>query len=181
MKARWAPSLLMAAIGMPGRGQSPSPDRFALTPAQVARALCASGQRTSADQVSLPAHVVANDPDPVLDVLSVDPPGKTQPTQPSRVRLACHVAAQCLPFYALVSGASSNPFHAAATPAKSEFTMPAGTHAILVMDDARSHIQITVISLENGMAGHRIRVSSIDHKQVYIGEVVSPSLLKGSF
>ena len=64
---------------------------------------------------------------------------------------------------------------------KSEITMRAGTHATLVMDDDRSHIQVAVISLENGMAGHRIRVSSPDHKQVYFGEVVNARLLRGSF
>jgi flagella basal body P-ring formation protein FlgA len=59
--------------------------------------------------------------------------------------------------------------------------MPAGTHATLVIDDQRSHIQLSVISLENGIAGHRIRVASPDHKQFYVGEVVSARLLKGNF
>jgi flagella basal body P-ring formation protein FlgA len=59
--------------------------------------------------------------------------------------------------------------------------MRAGAHATLMMDDNRSHIQVTVISLENGVVGHRIRVASPDHKQVYVAEVVSSSLLKGSF
>jgi flagella basal body P-ring formation protein FlgA len=59
--------------------------------------------------------------------------------------------------------------------------MRAGAHATLVMDDARSHIQVAVISLENGIAGHRIRVASLDHKQVYVAEVVSANLLKRSF
>ncbi len=63
----------------------------------------------------------------------------------------------------------------------SEITMPAGTHAILIMDDHRSHIQVAVISLEKGIAGHWIRVASLDHKQFYVGEVVSANLLKGSF
>jgi flagella basal body P-ring formation protein FlgA len=49
------------------------------------------------------------------------------------------------------------------------------------MDDDRAHIQIAVISLENGLAGHRIRVASPDHKQVYVAEVVNASLLRKSF
>jgi flagella basal body P-ring formation protein FlgA len=60
-------------------------------------------------------------------------------------------------------------------------TMRAGAHATLVMDDDRAHIQIAVISLENGLAGHRIRVASPDHKQVYVAEVVNASLLRKSF
>jgi flagella basal body P-ring formation protein FlgA len=59
--------------------------------------------------------------------------------------------------------------------------MRAGTHATLMMDDQRSQIQIAVISLENGMVGHRIHVASPDHKQTYVGEVVNARLLRGSF
>ena len=62
-----------------------------------------------------------------------------------------------------------------------DITMRAGTHATLVMDDNRSHIQVAVISLENGIAGHRIHVASPDHKQIYVGEVVNANLLRGSF
>jgi len=50
-----------------------------------------------------------------------------------------------------------------------------------VMDDGRSHIQVAVISLENGIAGHRIRVASPDHKQIYVAEVVGANLLKRSY
>jgi hypothetical protein len=182
---------------MPGLGQSQLQDRFALTAAQVARALSESGMQTTEEQVSLLTRVVATESSPVLDVLSVEPLGK-QPMADhsrtrSRVKLACRQRGKCLPFYAIVSGSEPTP-GPAATPSsaapvsgnmmfnpKSEITMRAGTHATLVMDDDRSHIQVAVISLENGMAGHRIRVSSPDHKQVYFGEVVSASLLKGSF
>jgi hypothetical protein len=62
-----------------------------------------------------------------------------------------------------------------------DITMRAGTHATLVMDDNRSHIQVAVISLENGLVGHRIHVASPDHKQTYVGEVVNARLLRGSF
>jgi flagella basal body P-ring formation protein FlgA len=59
--------------------------------------------------------------------------------------------------------------------------MRAGDRATLLMDDSRAHIQIKVISLENGMAGKWIRVSSLDHKQTYFGQVINGSLLKGTF
>ena len=64
---------------------------------------------------------------------------------------------------------------------RSEITMKAGTHATLMLDDQRSHIQVAVVSLENGIVGHRIHVASPDHKQTYVGEVVNARLLKGSF
>ena len=44
-----------------------------------------------------------------------------------------------------------------------------------------SHIQVAVISLENGVAGKWIRVASPDRKQVYVGEVVSANELRGNF
>jgi len=59
--------------------------------------------------------------------------------------------------------------------------MRAGAHATLEMNDARSRIQVAVSSLENGIAGHRIRVASLDYKHIYVAEVVSPNLLKRSY
>jgi hypothetical protein len=133
----------------------------------------------------------------VLDILSIETLGKGPLAEHSplrsRVKLACHLPGKCLPFYAIVScpratiatatiASSASPgFRTALLNANSEITMRAGTRATLVMDDDRSRIQIAVISLENGMAGHRIHVASPDHRQVYVGEVVNARLLKGSF
>ena len=191
MRARWLSLWLMAAAGMPGWGQSQLRERFALTAGQVAQALSVRGIPATGEQVTLLARVVATKPHPELDILSVEPSsqGQLSPHSParSRVKLACHLPGECLPFYAIVSSSESTVRPAANTSdpstlnSKSEIVMRAGTHATLMMDDDRSHIQVAVISLENGMAGHRIRVSSPDHKQVYFGEVVSASLLKGSF
>jgi hypothetical protein len=198
MKARRIPILLMAATTVPGLIHAQSQERFVLTTDQVAGALTGAGMTTPAADVSLPARVVALVPSPVLDILSVQPVRKGALAQPSRssaqpsfllVKLACHQPGECLPFYATVNGPGatdlgSNPSSIATTAEsipKKEFTMPAGTHAILVMEDDRSHIQVAVVSLENGMAGHRIRVASPDHKQIYFGEVVNAGLLRGSF
>jgi len=49
------------------------------------------------------------------------------------------------------------------------------------MDDERSHIQIAVITLEGGITGREIRVASTDHKQFYLGKVVSANLLRRSY
>ena len=182
---------------MPGWGQSQLQDRFALTAGQVARALSAGGIQTTEEQVSLLTRVVATESSPALDVLSVEPLGKQSMAEHSparsRVRLGCHLPGKCLPFYAIVSGleppAGSRPLAPArsaginnpVSKANMDITMRAGTHATLVMDDNRSHIQVAVISLENGIAGHRIHVASPDHKQVYVGEVVNANLLRGSF
>jgi hypothetical protein len=208
MTARWLPIFLMAAMSVPGWGQSPSRERFPLTERQVARALSERGIQTADEQVSLSARMVATEPEPILDVLSVETLGESPSAKHSqvrsRVKLACRLPGRCLPFYAIVNkpelagdpatiasttspAVSSARVSASAAArnaqlnARSDITMRAGTRATLVMDDHRSHIQVTVITLENGIVGHRIRVASPDHKQVYFGEVVTASLLKGSF
>lgn len=197
MTTRWLSIPLTLAMSMPGWGQAGLQDRFALTAGQVARALSDAGMLTASTQVSLLTRVVATESSPALDVLSVEPLGKQlmaehSPTR-SRVKLGCHLPGKCLPFYAIVSsleppaGLAATASHASAGISNSvsktnmNITMRAGTHATLVMDDNRSHIQVAVISLENGIAGHRIHVASPDHKQVYVGEVVNANLLTGSF
>jgi hypothetical protein len=192
MTARWIPFLFMAAMGVTVQAQSQSEDRFALTTAQVALAVSASGMPTAAEHVSLLTRVVATEPEPVLDVLSVETLGKGPLEHLGvrfRVKLACHVAGKCLPFYAIVSSPPSTVGAANTVSAvrntmwnaHTEITMKAGTHATLMMDDQRSHIQVAVVSLENGIVGHRIHVASPDHKQTYVGEVVNARLLRGSF
>ncbi len=191
---KWLAGLFMMAVSVPAWGQSLPPGRFALTVEQVAQALSGKGISIASEQVSLLANVVAAEPHPLLDVLAVERLGDRwsgQHAEPrSLIKLACHAQATCLPFYAIVSwpggaaGSASVPSLAAADAAlkpSGAITMRAGAHATLVMDDDRSHIQIAVVSLENGAIGHRIRVASPDHKQIYIGEVVSANLLKRSF
>jgi hypothetical protein len=197
MTARWIPWLLMAAMGVAERAQCQLQDRYALTAAQVALAVSASGMLTTAEHVSLLTRVVATEPEPVLEVLSVETLGKGPVAEPSdvrlRVKLACHIQGKCLPFYAIVSSPPSTPGSANIMPkgsptlgstvwyAHNEIIMRAGTHATLIMDDQRSHIQVAVVSLENGIVGHRIHGASPDHKQTYVGEVVNARLLRGSF
>jgi hypothetical protein len=201
MRARWLSISLMAVISMAGLGQSKLQshlqDRFVLTAGEVARALSAGGIQTREEQVSLLTRVVSTESSPALDVLSVEPIAKPPMAEHSsigsRVRLGCHLPGECLPFYAIVSGLeppvglAANSSHASAginnpvLKANMDITMRAGTHATLLMDDNRAHIQVSVICLENGITGHRIHVASPDHKQIYLGEVVNANLLRGSF
>jgi hypothetical protein len=187
----------MATMSYSVWGQSQPPDRFEVTTNQVARAVSEGGVEVTEKQVSMLAKVFATEPNPALDVLTVGPLGDQWSTQHngthSLVKLACHLPGICLPFYVIVirqdepaggaTSAVSNYDADRNTGLKRNvaITMRAGAHATLVMDDDRSHIQIAVISLENGIAGHRIRVASPDHKQTYVAEVVNASLLRGSF
>lgn len=193
MTAKWIGMLSIAAMSFTGWSQSQLQDRFAITADQVARAVSTGGIGVAGAQVSLLANVVATEPNPLLDVVAVEPLGDRWSERYSGthswVKLACHTPDECLPFYAIVSWrreqAGRAPDKSSAPPAALKpnvaITMRAGAHATLVMDDDRAHIQIAVISLENGLAGHRIRVASPDHKQVYVAEVINASLLRKSF
>lgn len=197
MTVRWKPAFFMVAISLCGWGQSQQHPRFTLTVRQVAQTLSDKGFRTTDQEVSLLAKVVATEPNPVLDVLSVDPLGDQSVGEHaqtwSRVRMACHLPGRCLPFYAIVkwpegvvedAGGSSTASIASGLQALKRsgvFTIHSGEYATLVMDDDRARIRVSVVSLENGVIGQKIRVASPDHKQKYVAEVVSASLLKRSF
>lgn len=192
---------ILAAMSWPGwavsHSQPPVRPRFVLTPRQVAQAISGKGVVIAEEQVSLLANMVATVPNPVLDVLSAVTLGGNRAARNagsrSIVKLACHQPGVCLPFYAIVTepaalSAASIDKHGGAAPIESALLKPesaiamrAGTHAILVMNGERSHIQVSVVSLENGAVGHKVHVASPDHKQVYVAEIVSAHLLKRSF
>ncbi len=197
LKARGMAALLTAVVSLPGWGQTQSQSRFALTSGQVAHALSIGGTTITDEQVSLLAQVVATQPSPTLDILSVEPfagrVGVRHPDTRSLVKLVCHQPGTCLPFYAVVNwpegtdvsvssalGISSGANNAVAK-SNAAVTMHVGTHATMVMDDDRSHIRVAVVSLESGSAGKKIHVASPDHKQIYLAEVVSANLLKRSY
>jgi hypothetical protein len=191
------PVLFIVGTSLYGWGQSQPKQCFALTVKQVARTLSDKGMQISFQQVSLLAKVVATEPDPTLEVLSVEPVDDRSAGQHEearfRVKMGCHLRGRCLPFYAVVevpeeiAGQATNSSSALGalgnlvSKRNEAFTIRSGAHARLVMDDARAHIEVSVVSLENGMTGQKIRVASPDHKQIYVAEVVSANLLKRSF
>lgn len=188
---------MIVAMSLPGWFQLQAQSRFPLTAHQVAQALSNAGIQTQDEQVELLAKIVSSEPSPVLEVLSIEQfadrsPGNRRESR-SLVKLGCRLSGACLPFYSIVSRLNA-PFDGSpsalrvaagagdsAVKPNAGVVIRAGAHATLVMDDARSHVEVTVISLENGAAGHRIHVASPDHKQVYIAEVINANLLRRSF
>jgi hypothetical protein len=200
MTAKWVAVLVLAGFSVSGWGQthvkSFSQYRFAITAQEVAQTLSDRGVRVENQQVTLLARVVATDPHPVLDVIRVEPvggrPAKGNTEARSLVKLACHMPGTCLPFFAMVNfqdevvEAAPGVSRVSLAPKErlkslAPIAIRAGAHATLVIDDGRSHIEMSVISLESGNVGSRIRAASPDHKQIYIAEVVSANMLKRSF
>jgi len=195
MSARCMAVLLTVSFWLPGCVYAQSLERFALTAQEVAGTLSGHGIQIADSQVSLPAKVVATKAHPVLDVLSIASLGlrwsEGRSESHSLVKIGCHEPGTCLPFYAIVNwpegtidagSASSLPGSASAKlKANAPVAIRAGAHALLEMDDNRSHIEVAVISLQNGNAGDKIRVATPDRKQTYTAEVIGANLLKGSY
>jgi hypothetical protein len=178
----------MATMCLPVWGQASPEKVYPLTARLVARALTDKGMQTADEQVVLPARVVATEPYPALDILSVEPlpdaAGAKTAAARSTIKVACRTPQSCVPFFAIVTGlqAATTPVNPAALPNQlAAITMRAGTHAILVIEDQQVHIEVVVVTLENGATGKWIRVASPDRKQFYRAEVVSPYQLRGEF
>ena len=200
MKAKFTAAITFALCTLPLHGQLRPVQHYALSAAQVARILTKAfaerGVLIGDSQVVLPADVLASDPDPVLEVRGIETLGHLPANQSgevsSAVKLACAKPGTCVPFYAIVrlpqelalKPTTTPANHAALLPvrrATADYALKAGARATLMMEDGRSHIQLAVVAMQNGAVGDIIRASSPDHKQTYKAEVVSGTLLKGSF
>ena len=66
------------------------------------------------------------------------------------------------------------------TPEQFVSAMKSGHPATLLIEDGRIHIRLQVICLQSGITGDKVRVTTSDHKQSYLAEVIAPNLLRGS-
>jgi hypothetical protein len=105
-----------------------------------------------------------------------------------RVTFKCRNSGECLPFYAQVFWPSTEEMESAFKALKATTTkveelkvrpvMTIGCDATLLINGAHSEMSIPVIALQNGVSGEKIRVTSHDHKQIYLAEVVDARILK---
>lgn len=177
---------LLAAMALPAAAAS---GRTVITAAQVAGAINGMGMSVSADQVTLLTEVSASTGAPTLKVQSMEPWGDRR----LKVRMDCATHEQCLPFYVSVRCNPENgtkavaalidqspPMNQQSIPDPKSFAMRAGSRATLLLEKGRVHIRLSVVCLENGSAGQRIRVESKDPQKTYIAEIVDGSVLRGS-
>jgi hypothetical protein len=171
--------MLFAALAMPAVAAS---GRYAITTEQIAAVVSSHGFAVSADQVTLPASIVARVADPMLKMKSLDRAGDGR----AIARLECADANQCLPFFVTlrmtaVPVAMSSPGR---SPASTQ-TKPvppavrAGSPATLQLEGSHVHITLSVTCLENGAIGQTIRATSQDRSKVYIVQVVHEGFLEG--
>jgi hypothetical protein len=159
--------------------------RAAITPAQIADAINGAGMKISAEQVTLLTDVVAATGSPTLTVESMEPWGDHR----MKVRLDCATPEECLPFFVAVSlsnettatpaQAALNQFLAGKQGPKS-VVVRAGSPATLLLDGGHVHIRLSVVCLENGAMGQKIRVASKDPRQTYTAQVIDSAVLRGN-
>lgn len=168
-----------------------SAGRFAITTDRIAAAVDSVGMQVLPAQVTLLSEVSAATPTPRLTVKSIQPMGDDR----AMVRLECGNPEECVPFFVrLRFNHSAQQAAAAPLPQMQTVAAPvapmirsgpasylvhAGVPATLLMDGPHIHIRVSVICLQNGAAGQAVRVTDKDHKQIYIGEVVSDGVLRG--
>lgn len=208
IRPRWSEIFLYAAIGLGPLGlaissSAQAPPRFAIAASQVTRAMDLASLPVEGASVRLAAPFTSSRANAVMEVESVTSMGH----HAARLRLVCKDHSECIPFFAEVTfpdavdvtklcgvktsrvasvqgseaanqaSVSESPSQPA--PAKEAAVLRAGAAATLAFDADRIHIRLEVISLQTGSAGSRVRVSSLDHKQFYVAQVVTPTLLKG--
>ena len=199
VSGKWCSQALMwicVLVGMPAMAQTAR--RFPVSSEQVLAAMRARGWEVQGVQVTMAAPMTAAVADPALAIQTITMLG----THEARLRMVCRAQAACLPFFATAvwpestestslpqalmgHGAreketlrAAEPVFAGVEPGQPKLRV--GTAATLLIDVERIHIRVQVVCLEGGVPGDKIRVTTRDHKQAYMAEIVTPTMLKGS-
>jgi hypothetical protein len=186
MKSKALTILITATLVTTASAQLRPKHRFTLNSYRLAQAIvkALSQQGIEADptHIALLGNVIATDPSPSFKIVSIRPQLSTTHTA---IELACLRPTTCLPFYALVDTPTSiakPSLVLTSTPTtKPPIVMRTGTSALLLMDDGREHLQISVISMESGPAGRTIRVRTPDHRRIYSAQILNANTLEARF
>ncbi len=149
---------------------------------KITGALMVAGVSTDANQIDVLSGVTTNENAMLYVVRATSGPGGLL-----KVKLRCHDNHECLPFYVLVHGIDEQrltssslgltlPINAGAP----QNLMRGGEHATLILETPNSRMSLPVISLQAGVLGQKIRVTSLDHRQFYDAKIVAVGLLEGN-
>ena len=162
-------------------GAAPLNSGFVISPAQVTRAMRASGVPVGVEQIELLSSVRSRLAEPSLRVVTV----RQWQGDTLKAELRCTDSAACLPFYILVrnaDGAAQNALQPRPYALREIRThdVHAGDLAVLIFEGSQSRITIRVVCVQAGDRGQKIRVVSRDRKKFYEGEVLQSGLLRGT-
>jgi hypothetical protein len=171
--------------------------RYVVAPTWISRAVATALSKGAGaapePTVSLLTDVLATELNPEVDVDSSFLHFHASTTSPDAqvpVRVRCHVAGTCLPFYVVVTWSahnvplvsnSDNTSSAVAAKASTKMTMRSGEHARLILQDGAARLEVSVISQQSGREGQSIRAVSLDGKHTYTAHIVAGNILMGSF
>jgi flagella basal body P-ring formation protein FlgA len=165
---------------------SAAPANHTISVEQISSAISDAGMPVLPQEVKLLTQVRATTDMPKLRVSSIQNSGDHS----AIVRMECESPEQCLPFFVKTQTDRNNQSAAANTPMKQApsrmprgaskpTVMRAGSQAVLLLEGDRVHIRISVVSIENGAVGEKIRVRAVGNRQSYIAEVIDATSLKG--
>jgi hypothetical protein len=169
------------------------PARFPVTSDQVVAAMRNSQLPIEGLHVTMPVVITASLDHPELQIESMT----LLSPHSAQLKVACREHGVCLAFYVsatwpaqsasvtLPPGLGHTDVQAGEAKlervaVRHEPALRAGSRATLVIEGDHLHIRLEVVSLQNGAAGDKVRVSTPDHTRIFTAEILSPTLLKGS-
>lgn len=160
-----------------------------LTARPVVEALHEAGLKASSNEVEFVGSVPSSDPTAAVRVTG----WKKLNADTVWVRLMCRRAQDCLPFFILlhssdqgsvpsfspvpdseIRSASSKKTHA-------PWLIRAGSRATLLLQSGQARIRTSVICLDNGVRGARIRVRNLATKRIVAAQIVDRGLVQAWF
>ena len=175
--------LLFGAVAARGQTAALQPH---ITEGDVAEGMREKGIAIRVEQIGLLSTIPARMEHPVLEAVKIEPLA----ADTSRVLMRCTDRSSCIPFYAVVHGLTSSEkalqnspkpqsrVSVRQEPAGGPILMKRGSTVTLEIVAPEMVITVSVVCLQSGRQGERIRVSAVDQQKTYLGEVVSPGLLR---
>lgn len=180
---------LVATISSGAQQPQQSPALHPLTPGLVVSALHEAGLEVQPAQLHMPASLSINADTPDLHVAHAEklPGGRL------RLQLTCRPQGICLPFLITIDPLPGQALEFASLGTTQSISMEvphhdpvsatrvqAGQHLTLLLEDTHMRIVLPVVAIDSGSPGAEIRVSSLDHKQLFTATVLQAGAVKGT-
>ena len=160
--------------------------RFPVPLSAVLASLLKAGVSVNPAQIQMPQNLTATSNQIVLKITTAE----LMSDGHLRIRFSCQELGACQPFFAsagVTPGtemAALGSLRAATSSEKLPATrhpplVQAGAEAQLVLHDEHMWITIPVLTIDTGVAGAEVRVSSLDRKRIFRAFVVSPGVVRG--
>jgi flagellar basal body P-ring formation chaperone FlgA len=186
--SQWALGVLML-VGVVGNSHADARMPAMLSAGRIVETLHRAGVEAAAGEVEFVGSVPASAPDVPLRITG----WRKLNRDTVWVKLTCQHSQDCLPFFVLLhpadraSIASFSAIPTVSTPVGSmkkirkSALIRAGSHATLVLRSGATWIRTSVICLDSGERGSRIRVRNLATKRILAAEIVDRGLVQASF